>query len=388
MKKLSLLVSLTVLLSIIAYGQSNTETLETLLNRINDIKAASFNLKSSSSAPGDTLAFRTFEKYMQMYINPVDTITGARYFVSGINTKSEYEICYDGRYSVRLNWDKRTARVDTVSGELYSRPSSPFFIKVRALLEYSISNPDSTNIQCSEYGDSSKISFVFNNKYIEFLFLQPMIKHQEGMKSRYEVWLDKNRMPYKMIRRVPHQTSFVTISDLIVEDISDDEFDALKQIPIGFKIRGRENTKVTTGELEGQLASDWILKEIDGDSIALKDLKGKVVLLQFTGIGCGPCHASIPFLKTLAEDYKDKDFELLCIETWSKNISGIERYKAKNELNYPFLVGNTNLKENYKIQGVPAFFILDENRIIKKVNVGYKKGETEKTIIESIDALL
>jgi len=251
MKKLSLLVSLTVLLSIIAYGQSNTETLETLLNRINDIKAASFNLKSSSSAPGDTLAFRTFEKYMQMYINPVDTITGARYFVSGINTKSEYEICYDGRYSVRLNWDKRTARVDTVSGELYSRPSSPFFIKVRALLEYSISNPDSTNIQCSEYGDSSKISFVFNNKYIEFLFLQPMIKHQEGMKSRYEVWLDKNRMPYKMIRRVPHQTSFVTISDLIVEDISDDEFDALKQIPIGFKIRGRENTKVTTGELEG-----------------------------------------------------------------------------------------------------------------------------------------
>jgi len=111
-------------------------------------------------------------------------------------------------------------------------------------------------------------------------------------------------------------------------------------------------------------------------------------LLQFTGIGCGPCHASIPFLKALAEDYKDKDFELLCIETWSKNISGIERYKAKNELNYPFLVGNTNLKENYKIQGVPAFFILDENRIIKKVNVGYKKGETEKTIIESIDALL
>lgn len=152
------------------------------------------------------------------------------------------------------------------------------------------------------------------------------------------------------------------------------------------KINEREELK--TYELQGTKAPDWKLKEIYGDSISLSDIEQKVILMQFTGIGCAPCHASIPFLKKLADNYKNKNFELVSIETWSNNITDIERYKDINEMNYRFLVSKKEIKDKYKIEGVPTFFILDEKRMIKKVIIGYQKGDTDKEIINLIEAML
>ena len=163
--------------------------------------------------------------------------------------------------------------------------------------------------------------------------LQPFVKYSEGKTSRYELVLDKEYLPYKFVRRMPHQSSWETCTDIQISRHLDFEFSSIQQIPADFKIKGRERGKPKSYELEGTKAPDWKLKEIYGDSISLSEIKQKVILIQFTGIGCGPCHASIPFLKKLADDYKGKKFEVVSIETWSDNIAGIERYKNKNEMN-------------------------------------------------------
>lgn len=168
----------------------------------------------------------------------------------------------------------------------------------------------------------------------------------------------------------------------------DFEFSSIQQIPPDFKIKGKERGRPRSYELEGTKAPDWKLKEIHGDSVSLSEIKQKVILIQFTGIGCGPCHASIPFLKKLAEDYKGKKFEIVSIETWSDNIAGIERYKDKNEMTYRFLVSEKETNDKYKVQGVPSFFILDGKRIVRKVIVGYQREETDKEIRKIIDDML
>ena len=105
-----------------------------------------------------------------------------------------------------------------------------------------------------------------------------------------------------------------------------------------------------------------------------------MILIQFTGIGCGPCHQSVPFLKQLVEEYKTSDFEFVSIETWSENRDGLKRYYEKNALNYKFLKSEEGVADSYRIYSVPAFFILDEKRLIRKVLTGYGKGETDKAI--------
>jgi len=117
-------------------------------------------------------------------------------------------------------------------------------------------------------------------------------------------------------------------------------------------------------------------------------LKSKVVMIQFSGIGCGPCHMSIPFLKQLLTEYQILDFEFVSIETWSDNIEGIKRYQKNNALNYTFLISNKEVDKDYQAKEVPAFYILDKNRVIRKIIVGYDKGTTDKEIKDVINELI
>ena len=52
---------------------------------------------------------------------------------------------------------------------------------------------------------------------------------------------------------------------------------------------------------------------------SLSDFKeSKVLLIQCTGIGCGPCMVSIPFLNKLKQDYKTDDLDVVAIEMGQK----------------------------------------------------------------------
>ncbi len=384
--KIAVFVGLWILISNTLLSQSNTEYLQAIQEKLNEIKSISYYNKTTSSVPGDTTIFLTHESFIQMYINPADTILGASYSGSIIDDITKIEFCYDGRYIVRFDWDNRIAQVDTIANLPYGIIRAPFFIRIKSLVEYAIQNTDSSTIKYHYYQDSTRISFYFSGKWVEFIGLTPFIIESPEKVSRYELWVDKNYVPYKFIRKMT-QHSVEICTDVSILNELEWEFNAIRQIPADFTIKGREKYKIPQSELKGQLAADWKLKEIYGDSISIKDLKSKILLIQFTGIGCGPCHAAIPFLKQLVIDNMEKDFELVSIETWSKNISGIQRYNEKNELNYKVLLSNKDVNTNYKVQGVPVFFILDEKRTIKKVVLGYRKGVTEKEIIGTINEL-
>ncbi len=372
------------------YAQEEAEKLENILNRLKEIKTASYYSKSSSSAPGDTLAFRTHERFVNMFLDTTDKYLGAKYSTSRVDNHNELDMCYDGIYCVQFDWTNKSVQIDTLTGNAHSRPMAEFFMKVKSLVEYTKANLESTSMDLKFYEsqDSIQVEIEFKNKLVEFMWLEPVVKYSEGKISRYELVLDNEYLPYKFVRKMPHQTSWETCTNLQISNEVDFEFSSIQQIPADFKIRGREREKAKTFELEGTTAPDWRLKEIYGDSISLSEIKHKVILIEFTGIGCGPCHASIPFLKNLADHYKGKSFELVCIETWSDNIAGIERYKSKNGLNYRFLVSKNVVRDKYKIFGVPSFFILDDKRMIKKVIVGYQKGATDKEILNIIDDML
>ena len=247
---------------------------------------------------------------------------------------------------------------------------------------------DSVTVEHYDLQDSTKFHFYFKDKLVDFVGLKPLEFQSDGKTSKYELVVDRSFLPYRLIRRMPHQVTWETCTDIQTSQYLDFEFNAIQQIPAHFKIEGFKMGKQKAYELEGQPAPAWKLQEIQGDNIDLGELKHKVILLQFTGIGCGPCHASIPFLKQLGRDKKEADFEILSIETWSQNIAGMERYKDKNNIDYRFLVSTPQVSENYKVESVPIFFLLDKNRVINKVIVGYQKGVTDKTINDAIDRLL
>jgi peroxiredoxin len=62
---------------------------------------------------------------------------------------------------------------------------------------------------------------------------------------------------------------------------------------------------------QGQTARELSLPTVQGDTIHLSSLKGKVVLLDFWASWCGPCRISNKSLVKLYSKYKGKGFEIL-----------------------------------------------------------------------------
>ena len=274
------------------------------------------------------------------------------------------------------------------------RPNgTPFFNYTKSIIKYALDTKDSITTDLKDFGDSIKFSLYIPYKVVEFQGKpvandNPYLSNKDEY-SRYDIWIKKsNSLPYRYRRNMPHQTSWQICKNVEFNKAKIENFIVSKYFPKDFPIsvQGRQQTEKV--DLVGKVAPDWFLQDINNSRIGLKDLKSKVIMIQFSGIGCGPCHMSIPFLKKLATEYKNKDFELVSIETWSDNIEGIKRYQKNNDLNYIFLLSTEEISSSYRVGAVAVFYILDKDRVIRKIIEGYSEGTTDKVIKDAIKELI
>jgi thiol-disulfide isomerase/thioredoxin len=374
---------------------NKNDYLRKVLGKLEHIKSATYNSTLNASAPGDTMEFRTLYSQTQEYINPIDTFIGSSFGVSQQSGTSKVSWFYDGKAEAFLDLNEKTIMIDSFeTNSLPFRPiTPPFFNFTKSIIKYALETKDSITTELKDFGDSIKFSMYIPYKVVEFFgkaFVtdNPYLARKDAF-SKYDIWIKKSdNLPYRVRRNMPHQTTWQTAENVEFNKINIEDFILSKKLPPDFTINFRGKPKPVNDDLLGKVAPDWVLKDFNETSIALDKLKSKVLMIQFTGIGCGPCHASIPFLKQLVNDFKNKEFELVSIETWSNNITGIKRYYNNNDLNYKFLLSTVETTKNYQVTSVPIFFILDKDRVIRKIIRGYGEVTTEKEIRDAINELI
>ncbi len=136
--------------------------------------------------------------------------------------------------------------------------------------------------------------------------------------------------------------------------------------------------------LKDKPAPDFTLPDLEGRQIHLADLKGKVVLLDFWAIWCGPCVEEIPQLVKLAGIYKDKPFVYYAIND-DASAKDIQAFAKKNNLAIPALVAKgTSISSDYEIVAIPTLFILDKKGIVREVSVGLTPAENLRGVIDKL----
>ncbi|MBK8882727.1 MAG: TlpA family protein disulfide reductase [Bacteroidales bacterium] len=369
--------------------------LRKVLANLEQIRSASYNSTNIASAPGDTLEFRTFHSQTEEYFNYLDTFIGSSFGVSMQSGTSSVRWFYDGKAEAFLDLNDKTIMIDSFqTNTLPFRPiTPPFFNHAKSMIKYALETKDTITTELRDYNDSIKFSLYIPYKVVEF-FGKPFVLDnpylaKKDSYSRYDIWIRKSDdLPYRIRRNMPHQTTWETCENVEFNKINIGDFIVSKKLPADFTVRFRGEPEPAKEDLVGKVAPDWVLKDFNQDSISLKKIKSKVLMVQFSGIGCGPCHASIPFLNQLVADYRLKDFDLVSIETWSNNIDGIKRYFDNNNLNYKLLLSTEQITKEYQVKAVPAFFILDKDRVIRKIIVGYDKETTDKEIRDALNKLI
>lgn len=143
----------------------------------------------------------------------------------------------------------------------------------------------------------------------------------------------------------------------------------------------------------GMPAPEIAMRNPEGKTYKLSDLKGKVVLLDFWASWCGPCRKANPHVVEMYTKYKEKGFTV-----FSVSLDGIdERTKArfadaaqfqqgmeqsranwlaaieKDQLAWPYHVSDlakwdTPAVRQYGVTGIPKTFLIDRQGKIAAVN--------------------
>jgi peroxiredoxin len=136
----------------------------------------------------------------------------------------------------------------------------------------------------------------------------------------------------------------------------------------------------------GTQAPDFALKNPAGETVSLKDLKGKVVLLDFWATWCPPCRAAMPGIQAIHEKYKDKGVVVLGMNF---NDNGNPKaYMEKNKFTYGLLLNAETVGGVYGIGGIPHFVVIGPDGKIEYAGVGYGGKKTDEDIEAAIEKLV
>lgn len=138
-------------------------------------------------------------------------------------------------------------------------------------------------------------------------------------------------------------------------------------------------------EVLGKASDEWQTTDLEGKDHALKDYRGKVVVLDFWYRGCGWCVRAMPQVKQVADHFKGQPVAVLGMNT-DRKTADATFVVDKMGLNYVNLKAE-GLPEKYKVSGFPTLIIIDQQGIVRDVHVGYSPDLKEQ-VIRSIEQLL
>lgn len=228
-----------------------------------------------------------------------------------------------------------------------------------------------------------------NQNLLEYLIAN---KHFEEAKQKAQIFMSENLSNSKI------DSMYVIASTATNSQVFDTNYTSIKENSEA------EFTKNIKSKLIDIVAPDFELKDLNGKTVKLSDLRGNIVILDFWATWCGPCIKAFPAMKKTMSELKDQPVKFLFIDTLEnidKEITNesdllIKIRKTLNNRNAnDFVVVLDQLKnnyyeatENYKVPSIPAKYIIDKNGRIRYKSTGFGSDENLikelKTVVKMI----
>jgi peroxiredoxin len=125
----------------------------------------------------------------------------------------------------------------------------------------------------------------------------------------------------------------------------------------------------------GAEAPVFELPAASGNPVALGELKGQVVLINFWASWCGPCRQEMPVLEQIYRKYKSAGVTLLGVNVEPKSADAVAFLKT-TPVSFPILFDTqSKVSTLYEVTGMPSTVIVDRKGKVRYIHRSYNAGD-------------
>jgi cytochrome c biogenesis protein CcmG, thiol:disulfide interchange protein DsbE len=117
----------------------------------------------------------------------------------------------------------------------------------------------------------------------------------------------------------------------------------------------------------GETAPGFTTRDLEGESVTLRDYRGQTVVLNFWASWCVPCRKEFPLLAQLEAR---SDVAVLGV-IYNDSADNARQFIATHGGTWPGLVDDGQIARAYRIgPGIPATIVIDEDGVVTKRQLG------------------
>jgi peroxiredoxin len=126
-------------------------------------------------------------------------------------------------------------------------------------------------------------------------------------------------------------------------------------------------------------APDFTLPDVEGRSMRLRELRGKLVFLNFWATWCPPCRLEMPSMERLYQTFKPTEFAMLAVSIDRQGVEAVKPFMEELKLTFPALLDQTSaVARQYGLRGLPSTYLIDQDgRLIGAAVGGRDWSSTE-----------
>ncbi len=131
-------------------------------------------------------------------------------------------------------------------------------------------------------------------------------------------------------------------------------------------------------------ARAFSLELMDGSTLTLSDLRGKVVMINFWASWCPPCRQEAPDLVEVYREYADQPVEFVGVDIWDRPEDALE-YIDQYRVNYPNGVDDKGtIAIDYGVRGIPETFFINSQGVLVKKFAGPISADKLRAVLDGM----